>query len=306
MSIRFFHIILLIFLSLFFNGCFSEVESTPKISYDSNSNLNSDTTKSLLSNISNIPFKDWEYGKQFYVTDNKANLALYYKNDVNLLCGSSLTYIGYKEQTSIIGTTSTNIYFITEYNDTISHTINSSHAQLCARNSIDVPFLVQKSLIDDIHNQLYNKQLFILTNSWYSLDEKHFSGRKFDPISIIKVDIGNAIYPIKIIFNDKNDNSYFVYTTIGNEFQSARNFEEIFSISNPHEKYPYINNETWGYIKNGLIKSGMTQEECQLSIGLPSHVEIEETNSPNIIKKWVYNNGYILIFENSILKDFKR
>ena len=50
----------------------------------------------------------------------------------------------------------------------------------------------------------------------------------------------------------------------------------------------------------------MTQEECQLSIGNPANVIIEETSSPEIIKRWEYDNGYILYFENGILKEYKQ
>lgn len=303
---RFYFVITIIIVALICQGCFSEVESTPKISYKPSSNHDDNHKESLISNISNVPFKNWAQGKLFHVTDNKACLAFHSNNNIDSLCGTTLTYIGYKVNPSITGSSSTNLYFTTNDGDSISYHINASHEELIKRNNLEIPFLVQQSLIDDINNKLSNKNLFILSQAWYNIDGKQASGKKFVPITIIKVEVGNAIYPIKVIFSDDEKNTFFTYMTIGNEFQTTRNFETIFSTYNPHDNYPHIDKDTWKLITIGMIKIGMTQEECQLSIGNPANVIIEETSSPEIIKRWEYDNGYILYFENGILKEYKQ
>lgn len=289
-----------------FYGCFSEVESTPKITYHKDDfNKNNPIATSLTSKISNAPFKDWDIGKKFIVTDNKAKLALYSNSNIDSLSGCILRYAGFRDILSITGTMSTDIFFLNENGDSISYHVNFSYDELINRSSLEIPFLVQESLINDLNNLVRGKTFYILTSSWKSIDGTEISGKKFVPVKIEKASIGNAIYPAKIIFIDSLNNTYFVYITIDNKHQSTRNFESVFSLSDPRNKYPHINNLAWDYITNGTLKIGMTQEECRLSIGYPQIVK-DLSSTPSLIKQWEYENGYILIFENGFLKEFKR
>ena len=295
-------IIIIIISIISLQSCFSEVESTPKISYEDNSDHNN-SNKSIISHISNQPFENWEIGKKFYVTNNKISQALLSKNSNDSLCDSYITYIGHRIKTSITESKTTELLFLSEKSDTLYYHINSTIEDLNKRNHLEIPFTIQKSLIDEVSLFLTGKQLYIITPFWYNDNGESVIGRKFIPISIEKVCAGNAIYPIKLFFNE-NGNRYFVYMTIGNNFHNTRNFDTLFSVTNPHDKYPLISNEIWNVISNNSIKLGMTQEECFLSIGAPDNV-ISDMSQSSPIKIWEYKNGTSLIFENGILTQLK-
>ena len=295
-------IIIIIISIISLQSCFSEVESTPKIKYEQDSNPNN-SDNSIISHITNQPFKNWEIGKEFFVTDNKISQALLSKNPIDSLYESYISYIGYRIKTSITDKKSTELLFLSEKSDTLYYHINSSVEDLNDREHLEIPFTIQRSLIDEVGQFLTNKQLYIITPSWYNDNGEGVIGRKFIPITIENVCAGNSIYPIKLFFNDKG-NRYFVYMTIGNEFQKTRNFETLFSETDPHNKYPLISNEIWNVISNNSIKIGMTQEECFLSIGAPDNV-ISDMSQSSPIKIWEYKNGTSLTFENGILTQYK-
>ena len=96
-----------------------------------------------------------------------------------------------------------------------------------------------------------------------------------------------------------------MYMTIGNKLQSTRNFDTLFSLTNPRDKYPKISDDHWHYIVHNIVTQGMTKEECRLSLGAPFSIDRMPSNA-GVIELWKYNHGANLIFEDGILKDYKR
>lgn len=296
---RYFYIIIFSLICLNLQGCFSEVESTPKISYKHINTEESNQPKSIISHILNQPFCEWKDGKEFIVTDNKISHILFSKTKADSFLGSSIYFAKYKTITSITGNKSTELVFLSQDGDSLFYHINTNPIDLKNLDNLEIPFTIQKSLVDEVKKCLVNKRLYIITPNRYDFFDNLITSRKFVPIIIKDVVPGNSIYPIKLIFND-NGQLYYLYMTVGNQIQATRNFEKLFSITNPHDKYPHISKNHWDKISNNSIVVGMTSEECQLSLGSPSVVtNITDTDIPT--KTWEYEDGTILHFENGIL-----
>ena len=300
--------ILNIFIILLFQSCFTGIESTPKITlkknYDEYSTEISDEKK-FLSHIKNQPFKHWLKGKEFYVTSDKIALIFSANCSTDSLSGSTIRYEGYTTATSVTGDYSTDIIFSDNNNNIFTYRVNCSPKELNEQENIDIPFTIQTSIIEDVNQLLLNKTFYILTSSWYDLKHNSIAGKKYIPVTISKIEAGNHIYPINITFTDNQNQTHCVYMTVGNEIQSTRNFNTLFSFNDPRNKYPTITDENWDKIVNQSTTIGMTKNECKLALGIPVSVQQYPSNA-GVIELWIYENGNRLFFEDGILKEFKQ
>lgn len=295
-------------LSFFLQGCFTGIESTPKIKYNETrqeSELKATEEQKLLSHISNQPFALWAEGKEFYVTDNKISIILKPETLSQSLSGKSIKYLRHQASPSITGENYTTLIFQNASGDSLYYKINTTPQELLSRTFVDIPFTTQKSVIDEVKASLINNTYYIKTPTWNTIDSNITIGKKYVQVTISDVSSGNSIYPLKIFFKDNNNVTHWIYMTIGNGIQSTRNFDTLFSIANPRNSYPHITNKNWDRITNGKVESGMTKEECRLSLGNPMTTSQLPSNA-GVIETWKYNNGAQLIFEDGLLNDFKR
>lgn len=300
--------IIYILLILSFHSCFTGIESTPKITYKNDTHediSNISEEEKYLSLIKNKTFDQWKHGKEFIITDNKLSLVLSSNKTISPLAGSKIKYIGFESNPSVTGSTYTKILFADYKNDTLCYRINLSPKELLNHKNIDIPFTIQQSIINDVRKLLIGKQYYIITSTWYNLNGENIKGKKFIPVTITNIDAGNEKYPISVTFKDNNQNSYCVYMTIGNKIQSTRDFHKLFSFTNPQKKYPKITTETWNYIINSNIMIGMNKDECKLALGTPNFIERLPSNA-GVIELWKYDNGYQLLFEDGVLKEYKQ
>ena len=86
---------------------------------------------------------------------------------------------------------------------------------------------------------------------------------------------------------------------------SPRTFPTLFSFDDPRKKYPDISPENWERIINGRVEAGMTREECRLALGSPKEVDRAANNS-YLREIWLYENGIYLVFEDGLLKIYRR
>lgn len=288
-------------------SCFTGIESTPKITLD-DSILEKETTISdeqkYLSEIQYEPFYKWKKGKQFIVSNNKISIILNANNIPDTLVGKTIKYQKYNTSTSVAGTTITNIYF-THKCDTLIYTVNATPQEIVSYKSFVVPFTIQQSVIDDVNNKMLNKTYYNISPLVYDSTGNNKNIQKFVPVKIIDISAGNHLYPIKVSFTTENNETYWVYMTIGNEIQSTRNFETLFSLTNPRNKYAHISDNHWNAITKNIVVIGMNKEECELALGTPSQIDRLPSNA-GIIECWEYNNGYQLLFEDGLLKEFRR
>lgn len=77
--------------------------------------------------------------------------------------------------------------------------------------------------------------------------------------------------------------------------------EDLFGFEDIQKKYPGITEKRWQIISRGDLETGMSTDECRLSVGDPVEIELKKDNR---FETWFYN-GKTLEFENGTLRRYK-
>lgn len=295
--------------ALLLTGCFTGIESTPKIRSSEVQQQATSQENTAESAISSLlipePLSEWQKGREYVVTNSRISL-IFSSSPANVIPqkGDTITYQGFKQYTSIAATQNTSLLFLKKGNtaDTLCYKIDRPYAELAERNVVEVPFTVDLSLIEKSRGVLKGAQYYILTSSWNSTPEQRMTGRKFIKVKINDVAPGNEEYPISVIFTDSVSQAMVLISHGLSE--SKRVFSSVFSVTDPKLKYPAITPENWLAIQNGKLRPDMTRDECRLSLGTPIDVDHGHTYS-SAYERWTYQNGAYLIFEDGLLKKYR-
>lgn len=288
-------------------GCFTGVESTPKITGSDVKKEHVVTTQEdlYLKDVSDEPLSAWGSGKKFIVTDDKISLIFGATASSQALAGKHITYSGASETTGITGEKVTDLSFIAPDGATMVYRINQPMDEIMEKSSLSIPFTIQESVVNKADSLLRGKKFYILTRSWRDDDDNSMSGRQFVPVTITDVSAGNAVYPLKVSFTDDKGVSARVFMMPGATKGTPRTFPTLFSFTDPYKKYSHIAPDIWDHIIKGQVTIGMTREECRLSIGAPKEIDRAANNS-YLREVWLYENGIYLVYEDGILKFFRR
>lgn len=304
---RLFPISIIILFSISFGSCFTGIESTPKITADDvkREKVPETPEQSYLKEIIGQKFELWQPGKLFYVTDDKINLIFGASMPADTsLKGRRLRYIGCDVVNSVTGGQVVDLFFLTEEVDSLRYRVNMSPDELKTKQSLEVPFTIEETLVADVRERLKGKSLYILTPIWYDSVENKVKEQKFIPVKIIDVKPGNDVYPIKVFFDSGKKGVFSVYMSVGQKTLYARAFDSLFAFDDPHKKYSEINDDTWQNVINGIVALDMTREECRLSLGTPDEID-RRPGYGGVQERWSYENGVYLIFEDGLLRDFR-
>ncbi len=290
-------------LSLTLQGCFfTGVESTPRITgRDVRREVTAPTAEDLyLAPVKDAPLSAWERGKEFVVTDDRIARIFGATAPASPLKGKVLRFDSASESAGVTGGTVTDISFVTPEGERVSYRLNKPLERLLTDSVTEIPFTIQLSVISEADRMMRGKEYYILTSSWRDDADTPVDGRKFIPVTIDSVAPGNAIFPIKVAFTDRDGRSARVFIHPGAKGSAPRTFSRVFSFTDPRLRYPHISPEHWQLIISGRITEGMTLEECRLSLGSPKEIERGATNS-YIREAWLYENGVYLLFEDGLL-----
>lgn len=299
-------------LSLLATGCFTGIESTPKITADNvkQENIVISPEERFLSDIAPEPFNRWAVGKSFIVTDDKISLIFGASATQSPpKAGSTIYYRGYREVTDLTGAIATDMVFSTADSDIeYVYRVNSSPAELSSRDKVAIPFTIQQSIVDSTAQRLIGRKLYVRTSVWYNSDDQLTYGRRFVPITIIDVIPGNDVYPVKLIFTDSSSDTsqqHRLFLSVGSTDNSARDFASLFYLDNPRQQYPDISDTNWQNIINGQVALDMTREECRLALGAPNDV-VRRPGYDKVQEVWSYDDGVYLMFEDGLLRNFRK
>ena len=260
---------------LLMTGCFTGIESTPKITANDVKKERAVQTPedSYLNNITYESLEAWQPGKLFYVT----------------------------------GSIDTEIIFHKENGQEVVYKASASPDELQQRKRVEIPFTIETSVVDATKEVLAGKTFYIKTPIWYTATGDARNGLKFIPVTIEEITPGNMVYPVKLKFSVDSpyDDTAYVYMSVGDSSRSTRNFAALFSLTDPHLRYPAITDETWDRIIHGRVAPYMTREECRLSLGAPSSIDRRAAIS-SLQELWTYENGVYLIFDDGLLQSFRR
>lgn len=299
-------LLILISLCMSMSGCFTGIESTPRISEKDvrRSNITVTAEQQLGDSlIAPADFMSWQSGRMFLVTDQRIRLAVDAEKAPGV--GDTLNYIGYRLIPSMMGDTLVTLLFDGPNNQALSYSTGSTMNSLIERPRLTVPFTIDLTEVELANALLRGRKLYVITNQRVRNDGTDGEGRRFIPVTIIAVSPGDETSPLRVDFLTDDNATESVRMTVGNERRATRNFHTLFSIENPRLKYPAIDDTTWENIINGRVTEGMTREAARLAAGTPREVK-KGQNGTSWYEQWTYDNGSYLIFEDGLLVRFRR
>jgi len=299
--------------ALLMNGCFTGVESTPRIS---NADVRRETKdenqifsvseENIAKKIVPPPPALWREGDKFVVCDSKISLTFPSAPQAILpAVGDTIYFAGFSSTKNILGEESTVLNFINEKSDTLTYRVNFPKDNIIERSSLDVPFAIPMKMVENANDLLSGLDVYVMTTYRYKAEnEERVERNKFGLIKIERVESGSMELPLKVYFTDKSSagtERFYLYMTPGASRTSTRNFTALFNSTDPRLKYPKITDEVWNAIVSSKVMAGMTRQECRLSIGSPSEI-IHGHNYSAVYERWIYQDGRNLLFEDGLLK----
>jgi hypothetical protein len=310
-------------LPMMLTGCFTGVESTPRITaYDvKKQKVVVTEEQKFLSNIAPEQPSRWRAGKRFRVTDNKISI-IFNSSVANIdsLSNSDIYFQSFVPATSLTGNDATDVILTDRHGSFLSYRVNIAQGELDQKERLEIPFTVEYSVVEGVDSIMRGQKYYITTPLWYDHSLHSINGLRHIAVNIESVTPGNHVYPLAVNFKlDKMsvdqeeitalglsaDSVYTVFMTIGAERSSTRNFDAVFSFTNPRKKYPNVDENTWSLIEQSKVIIGMNRDECRLALGAPRQIDNIPTSSV-ILERWSYDDGVFLIFEDGILTRFRR
>lgn len=296
------------------SSCNTGIESTRaiKMSKSERKELKPLPEELFVAELSSLPVGKWNKGKSFMVADEKAYLLMNLESGTNNgeIPASILKFEGTENSVSVGGEKITKILFSNADTNAV-YSFNTGKKEDTAYTSftgLDIPGLIDLDLVEKADSLLKGKKLWIKTQVWYDESSNVYKGKKFIPVSILKVTPGNLFFPLKIEFSSDNGaDTHFLYMNVKDPKglgAESRTFPSLFSLTDPKQKYPSITEEVWENIQNGTVAPGMTKEECRLSLGNPTDVDAGHDWN-NTIDLWKYRDGTFLQFQDGVLVRFR-
>lgn len=295
-------------LLLTLTGCFTGVESTPRITADSASERPVSAGDTLLSRVRPEPPAQWQPGKRFFITDNRFSLLLGASAPDAPLQGSVITYEGMEQATSPTGAAITRISFSRpESSELMVYTTPESPDKLRQRQALEIPFAIEESMVAEAGRVLTGRRLYVLSRMWRDgADRLLGKGRKYVEVMVDTVLPGTTAAQIQVCFTDPaTSTSASLFLNPDSKARTPRTFNNLFSLTDPRLRYPDILPKHWELITEGRIAEGMTRRECRLAIGAPANVT-QRVNYGTTQERWVYEDGVWLIFEDDLLTDYRK
>ena len=276
-------------------GCFTGIESTAKIK-DKTSGKNKielSPEELLLQSARPLTPQQWHEGKQFIVSQGRIELAFTPTSiAATLQPGDTLYFKGIAPAIRLSGDSVTDVNFDTNSGQKLTYRIDISPYKVLKSDRLDIPFTIDADVVTS------TRQLLVGRNLWPLRPGS--DGKRYNKVTVNDVIPGNSEYPLSIILSSGDT----IKMLIEGQNPTSRIFSNLFSLSDPRKLYPQISDANWEMICQGRVLSGMTREECKLSLGAPASVE-RITAYNGLVEHWSYENGVYLNFLDGILTSFR-
>ena len=303
MTIRLHHIVLAS-AALSLTGCFTGIESTPKITAKDvvRQNVTVSAEAEFGRQLEAEPTAGWEAGRKFLVVDPK--LSMLFEREPRLQANDIIIYEGIDSRISISGD-STSVITFAKDGQRLRFPVNTPLSRISAGAAVTIPMTVDMSVVENARALLKGKSYYLLTPLRVNSDMTPIAGgRKYIKVTITDVAPGNGYQPLRIDFEDEEGVSGSVAMTLGGELGATRNFDSLFSFTDPRLRHPSTTDSTWALITDSQVAPGMTTDECRLAIGAPRDVRTGQ-NGSSFFEQWTYDNGAYCIFTDGLLTSFR-
>lgn len=257
-------------------------------------------------------FAAWKEGKRFWVADDKVAQMLavstVYDKDTLHLAGHTLVYDGWTKSGIVTDEDYRRLYidFIDEQTG-MRLVYRYGRARDAYRAGFSLPMLIDMDMVAHVARQLEGKEFYIRTSIWYDRQSEQMrDGRHFIKVHIDSVQPGNAVLPLRVLFTTcDTQEKAMVWIANSATTMRGRDFDALFSATDPHQSYPAIDAANWQRITCGQVVEGMTKEECRLSWGDPKSIN-ERPDQAGMREYWYYDGGAYLYFVDGLLSQFRK
>lgn len=268
----------------------------------------------FISQLQSTALANWEVGKPFLISDNKASMifemlpSVISGGDTLCLAGDVIRYNG----TITRRTPGGDEVLIIEFRDSTTkfryNTLRKPTESMERITGLNIPMLIDLDMVAHADSMLKGKKLWTQTRLWYDKDKSIIDGRKFAPVTVEGVVPGNMLFPLRVEFTDSAGRRASMLMNVaqqqGNGTES-RTFSSLFALNDPKLKYPSITDEHWALICDGRVDYGMTKDECRLALGNPSDIDTGH-NWDYLVDIWGYKDGTYLQFRDGLLVGFRK
>ncbi len=303
--------------ALLLQGCFTGVESTPRISADDVRKQQAGVRtpeQDYLSDIRATPPSQWVPGQySIYVTGGN-RLPLVFPNATGPydgLEGKVLTFSEFRPVQGLV-TPEVEAVFVSESGAEYPFRTKMQQAQVDTARVLNVPFTIPLDVVGRVRERIQGKDFYVRTPHWYDTRTRDaIHGVRHVSVHIDTVTPGNDLYPLAVSFTVTDPKvtgsapGATVFMTLGRGRTSTRNFDTLFAFENPRKTYPDIKDDVWALIINSRVRNGMTREECRLALGNPPELNRIPTYG-GMREVWTYSDGVFLVFDDGLLTRFRQ
>ncbi len=314
------HLLLPALILLTAGGCFTGVESTPRINADDVRRQNAAGTSAealFLSGIKPLPPSQWKPGRRLLVANDRISLALTPASQRrDRLAGHTIFFEGFAPARSLTGDDASEAIFRADDGSRLYYRIAGvDPARLDTMPALEVPFTIDLGTVARLDSAMRGMKVFVRTPAWYHPDSRvSVQGLRHVEVHIDSVAPGDENFPAAVFFtltdpeqrklSCPDGKNRMLFMSIGDSKAATRNFDVLFAFTNPRKQYPDIKDDVWQYIIRARVKEGMTRDECRLALGAPTSLERIPTTA-GVAERWRYSDGIFLIFEDGVLTVFR-
>lgn len=252
------------------------------------------------------PLKSWRVGKRFHVVDDQVLMFFDQMGgqDSLHLQGQVVTFAGLSQSPSLLQRQAVDVTFDYQGHKLVYHTGRPLEE---IPDNFTIPLLIDLDMVQDVNRQIAGRAVWVKTSIWYDpLSEQMRKGRQLVPVVISRVEPGNKVMPLKVVFTiPGGSDSAAVWMSQPGAVMPGRDFDSMFALSNPRDNYPSISDATWTLIQQGMVTNGMTKEECRLAMGPPKRTAYVPDQT-GMREYWYYDGAAYLYFVDGRLKEFRK
>lgn len=298
--------------NLLLSSCFTGIESTKKINLSREDKRLSNPTpeEQFMSRVESTPLEEWDSGRRFLVSDDKALLVIVPQQGVlpvapDSVKGKVFEFTGIESKINAAGLPTVVILFSDGLFIYAYDTGKEFQDAMQNVKSDQIPMLIDLEMVEEAKKILTGQHLWSRTNLWYDKDGNRINGKKFVEVTITDVNPGDMVFPLWVEFKTSDNDKSYVFMNFGSAENESRAFNNIFSLTDIKRHYPGIDQETWEFISAGRVKPGMTKEEVRLALGHPTNANSGHDYSQTL-DVWTYDNGKVLWFQDGRLTKIRQ
>ncbi len=292
-------------------ACFTGIESTPRIKDSEVARVERETQRpeaAFMAAVQRRAPAAWQSGSTaLYVTDSKISLIFSSASSrTDSLAGHTITFDRFEPAVSVTGAEATDVIFRSDRGDTLHYMVSASTADILARNRLDVPFTVDLAMVAQADSLLRGNTYYVTIPTWIDTTGRAVDRLRHVAVVVDSVGVGDHNYPLRVYFHRPEElQHYSLLMTVGFDRASTRNFDTLFSFTDPRKQYPHITDEMWTNIIHSRLAEGMTPDEARLAMGTP-HEIVKVPSTAGMVERWAYDDGVYLIFEDGYLTRYRK